>query len=216
MQGTSGLGLPGKGQWQSQKCNSLRDIHGPGRVWGPGGAEGGSKPGPRCPGVVQSGQAPFGPSHESCVPRLLPQAQGSGVPGSGLMRVPEHPRLCTQHWNPSAPSYLPGQTLSLTAAVLTRQSIPSPPHLCFLCFCCLPLQAHPPCLCDPCCAWAHHPLACVHPGGGSGPADALCRPQWCSLLGARGGPLVFRLQGCRRWGHTEHARALPTPLAWLG
>lgn len=35
------------------------------------------------------------------------------------MRVPEQPRLSTQHWNPSTPSYLPGQTLSLTAAMLT-------------------------------------------------------------------------------------------------
>lgn len=55
----------------------------------------------------------------SCVPCLLPQAQGSGAPGSGLMKVPEQSRASTRHWNPSTPSYLPGQTLSLTSAVLT-------------------------------------------------------------------------------------------------
>lgn len=75
-------------------------------------------------GVVQSGQMPFGPSHERCVPHLLPLAQDSGVPASGLMKVPQQPRLSTQHWNPSTPSYLPGQTLSLIAAVLTWWSVP--------------------------------------------------------------------------------------------
>lgn len=85
---------------------------------GPGRQEA-SAPGPRCHGAVQSGRGSFGPHHASCVPRLLPRAQGSGVPGSALMRVPEQSRLSTQHWNPSTPSYLPGQTLSLTSAVLT-------------------------------------------------------------------------------------------------
>lgn len=75
-------------------------------------------------GVMQSGQMPFDPGHECCVPHLLPQAQGSGVPASGLMKVPQQPRLSPQHWNPSAPTYLPGQTLSLIAAMLTWWSVP--------------------------------------------------------------------------------------------
>lgn len=78
-----------------------------------------SAPGPRCPGAVQSSHVSFDPHHASCVTRLLPRAQGSGVPGSGLTRAPEQSRISTQHWNPSTPSYLPGQTLSLTSAVLT-------------------------------------------------------------------------------------------------
>lgn len=40
------------------------------------------------------------------------------------MKVPQQPRLSPQHWNPSTPSYLPGQTLSLIAAVLTWWSVP--------------------------------------------------------------------------------------------
>ena len=94
---------------------------------------------------MHSSQVPSGPGHVSRVPRLFPQAQGSGVPGFGLMRVPEQPRLSPRHWNPSTPSYLPGQTPSLIAAMLTCQSVPlAPPHLWLLCFCSLPLRAYPP------------------------------------------------------------------------
>lgn len=74
-------------------------------------------------GQCTAGRWPFGPCHVSSVPHLLSQAQGSGgslvTCGSGLMRASEQPCLSTRHWNPSTPSYLPGQTLSLTAAVLT-------------------------------------------------------------------------------------------------
>lgn len=65
------------------------------------------------PGVFWPSSCELRASSASSGPRL------GGVPGSALMRVPEQSRLSTQHWNPSTPSYLPGQTLSLTSAVLT-------------------------------------------------------------------------------------------------
>lgn len=70
----------------------------------------------RCRGL-QNRQMAFWPlAHEL-------HAQGSGgswvARCSGLMRIPERPHLLTRHWNPSTPSYLPGQTPSLTTTVLT-------------------------------------------------------------------------------------------------
>lgn len=139
----------------------------------------------------------------SGVPCLSPQARGSGVPGSGLMRAPAQPRLSPRHWNPSTPSYLPGQTPRLIAAMLTCQSAPlAPPHLWLLRFCSLPLQAHPapapagrlllcssPCPTGLCPSW-----------GGSGPPCGL--PAIPVVLPARGkgGPLVCPRAGLQQLG----------------
>lgn len=66
---------------------------------------------------------PFGPGHVSCMPHLLPQAQARGpwfwAAEGASAASPLHPTLEPQH-----PSYLPGQTLSLTAAMLTRWFVP--------------------------------------------------------------------------------------------